>query len=57
MSHYAALESIVFMIGFVCLFNFRHERHRLSCLLASVGLMTPQELGLIRKIRLACEEA
>jgi hypothetical protein len=55
MSHYAALESIVFMIGFVCLFNFRHERHRLSRLLASVGLMTPQELDLIRKIQMACE--
>ena len=57
MSHYAALESIVFMVGFVCLFDFRHERHRLSGLLASLGLMTPQELDLIRKIHLACKEA
>ena len=57
MSHYAALESIVFMVGFVCLFDFRHERHRLSGLLASLWLMTPQELDLIRKIQLACKEA
>ena len=56
MSHYAALESIVFMVGFVLLFDSRHQRHRLSRLLASVGLMTPQELNLIRKIQLACEE-
>jgi hypothetical protein len=29
MSHYAALYAIDFMIGFVCLFDLRHQRHRL----------------------------
>jgi hypothetical protein len=56
MSHYAALYSIVFMIGFVCLFDLRHQRHRLCRLLDSLVLMTPAEVDLIRKIQLAGEE-
>lgn len=56
MSHYAALYSIVFMIGFVYLFDFRHQRHRLCRLLASVVLMTPTEVDLIRKIQASSEE-
>jgi len=57
MSHYAALHSIVFMMGFVYMFDLRHHRHRLCRLFDSVMLMTPQELDLIRKIQLAGEEA
>lgn len=57
MSHYAALNSIVFMIGFVYLFELQHRRHRFSRLLASITLMTPEELEHIRRIRAACEEA
>ena len=56
MPHYAALYSIVFMIGFVYLFDRQHQRRRFWRLLASVVLMTPEELDLIRKIRLADEE-
>jgi hypothetical protein len=56
MSHYAALDSIVFMIGFVCVFDLRHQRLRLSRLLASASLMTPEELARIRMIWSACEE-
>ena len=57
MSQYAALSSIVFMIGFVCLFDLRHQRRRLCRLLASVRLMSTQELDQIRKIQSACEES
>jgi hypothetical protein len=56
MSHYAMLYSIVFMIGFVYLFDRRHQRHRFWRVLASVVLMTPEEVDLIRKIQLADEE-
>jgi hypothetical protein len=56
MSHYATLYSIVFMIGFVYLFDRRHHRRRFWRLLASVVLMTPEEVDLIRKIQLADEE-
>jgi hypothetical protein len=56
MSHYAALYAIVFMIGFVCLFDLRHRRLRLCRLLDSLLLMTPAEVDLIRKIQSASEE-
>ena len=56
MSHYAALYSIVFMIGFVYLFDRRHQRHRFWRLLASVVLMAPEEVDLIREIQSADEE-
>ena len=56
MSHYATLYSIVFMIGFVYLFDRRHQRRRFWRLLTSVVLMTPEEVDLIRKIQLADEE-
>ena len=56
MPHYATLYSIVFMIGFVYLFDRRHQRRRFWRLLASVVLMTPEEVDLIRKIQLADKE-
>jgi len=57
MSHFAALHSIVFMIGFVSMFDLRHRRRRLQRLLASITLMTPEELDRIRRIQSACAEA
>ena len=57
MSHYVALNSIVFMIGFVYLFDLRHQRDWLRRLFDSVMLMSPEELDLIRKIQVAGEEA
>lgn len=56
MSHYAALYSIVFMIGFVCVFDLRHQRQRFCRLFASASLFTPEELERIRRIWSACEE-
>jgi hypothetical protein len=55
MAHFAALYSMVFMIGFVGVFELRHERCRLRRLLTSVALMTVDELDLIERIRVACE--
>jgi hypothetical protein len=44
------------MIGFVYLFDRRYQRRRFWRLVASVVLMTPVEVDLIRKIQLADEE-
>jgi hypothetical protein len=57
MQHYAALQSVVFMIGFVWLFDRQHQRHRLHRLFDTAALMTPQELEWIRRIQSACEDA
>jgi len=57
MSHYAALHSIVFMIGFVAVFDLHHQRRRFKRLLASITLMTPEEVDQIRRIQSACSEA
>jgi hypothetical protein len=57
MEHYAALFSIVCMIGFVAVFDLRHQRQRLGRLLRSFTLMSPEELEQIRMIWSACEEA
>jgi len=56
MSHYAALYSIVFMMAFVGTFDCHHRRGRFRRLLASITLMGPEELDLIRKIQAACSE-
>jgi hypothetical protein len=60
MEHFAALYSIVFMIGFVCVFDLRHIRNRRNRFLRmflTAGLMTTNDLDQIRKIQLACNEA
>lgn len=57
MTHYAALHSIVLMIGFVCMFDRRHKRQRFWRLFTSVALLTPVQLDQIRKIQTACGEA
>ena len=57
MPHIAALNSIVFMIGFVYLFDLLHRRKRFSRLFASMMLMSDQEVDRIRRIQDACAEA
>lgn len=56
MTHYAALYSIVFMIGFVCVFDLRHQRVRFWRMFTSTALMSAGELDQIRIIRSACDE-
>ena len=57
MPHFAALNSIVFMIGFVYLFDVLHRRRRFFKLFASMMLMSDQEVDRIRRIQAACAEA
>ncbi len=56
MEQHAALFSIVFMIGFVGVFDLRHQRQRLGRLFGSITLMSHDELEKIRMILSACEE-
>jgi hypothetical protein len=56
MSHFAALYSIVFMIGFLCLFDLRHSRIRFYRFFTTTALMGPDELDVLRRIQLACSE-
>ena len=56
MEQHAALFSIVFMIGFVGVFDLRHQRQRLGRLFSSITLMGQDELERIRMILSACEE-
>jgi len=57
MSHYAALDSIAFMIAFVCLFDVRRRRQRFWQMFASAALMSPAQVEQIRRIQSACGEA
>jgi hypothetical protein len=56
MSHFAALHSIIYMIGFVCLFDLRHARARFYRLFTTNALMNADELNTLRRIQLACAE-
>jgi hypothetical protein len=57
MTHYAALFSLVYMIAFVGVFDCGHKRRRIYRLIASVTLMSAEELERIRRIHSACLEA
>ena len=50
-SHFALL-SMVYMIGFVMLFDRMHYRHKLRCL----NLISHQELSRIQAIWFACQD-
>ena len=56
MTHYCALWSMVFMMSFVFLFDGVHQRGRLRRLLASINLMSSDELDQIRTTWAACQE-
>ena len=56
MSHYAALCALVFMIGFVSVFDVQHQRRRFRRLFESFALMSSDELDRIRRIQAACVE-
>ena len=55
-THYAALWSMVYMMSFVFLFDGVHKRGKLRRLLASVNLMSNDELGRIRATWSACQD-
>jgi hypothetical protein len=54
MTNYFALYSIIFMIGFVAVFDSLHQRNRL---LHSIPLFTSEELNRLQAIWRACEDS
>ena len=56
MQHYCALSSIIYMMGFVMVFESSHHRKRLERLFRSVNLFSPDELDQVRAIWAACQE-
>lgn len=55
MSHYCALFSLVFMMGFVALFDCLHV-DRNNSRFYKRGLMSREEIDLLRGILSACQE-
>jgi hypothetical protein len=56
MQHYCALSSIIYMMGFVMVFEGTHHRKRLERLFRSVNLFSPDEVDQVRAIWAACQE-
>ena len=55
MSHYSALFSVIFMIGFVGVFDRMHA-DRLNARFCKDRLISSGDLDQLRKILLACQE-
>ena len=55
MSHYCALLSLVFMIGFVALFDTRHLTG-LNTRFCKEGLMSQNEIEHLKSILFACQD-
>ena len=54
--HYYALLSVIFMMGFVCLFDCMHvEKWKIR--FCNDGLLSSDEIDRLRKIMLACQES
>jgi hypothetical protein len=56
MQHYCALSSIVFMMGFVIVFEGAHHRKRLERIFRTLNLFSQDELEQVRAIWVACQE-
>ncbi len=54
MTHFSALYSVIFMIGFVAVFDGLHYRHRL---LRSIRLFSSDELTRLQSIWEACQDS
>lgn len=57
MFNYCALSSIVYMMGFVFLFDGLHQRNRFTRLLRSISLCTPEEVSRVQAIWAACQDS
>jgi hypothetical protein len=57
MVNYSALSSIVFMMGFVFLFDGLHQRNRLTKLFRSISLCSPEEVNQVQAIWAACQDS
>jgi hypothetical protein len=56
MSHHCALLSLVYMMGFVMVFDGSHYRKKLNRLLSSVNLLSQEEVDRLQAIWAACQE-
>ncbi|HUA59830.1 MAG TPA: hypothetical protein VML19_13810 [Verrucomicrobiae bacterium] len=57
MAHYCALYSIVFMMGFVSVFDSFHRRKRFVRMLGSIQFLTVDEVCQLRAIWDACQDS
>ena len=57
MPNYYALSSIVFMMGFVFVFDGLHQRNRLMRLFRSLSFLTPDEVNQVQAIWAACQDS
>ena len=57
MPHYFALFSIVFMMGFVMVFDGLHRKNRLIRLFRSINLFSSDEVGRLQAIWEACQDS
>lgn len=57
MTHYVALDSVVFMIGFVVVFDGFHRKNRLSSLFRSISFLSPEEVNRVQAIWEACQNS
>ena len=56
MTHYFALHSLVFMMGFVAVFDGFHRKSRVTRILRSINLFTSDEVNRLQAIWEACQE-
>jgi hypothetical protein len=56
MTHFFALWSIVFMMGFVVTFDNIHHKNRLKQLISSLTLLSGDEVDQMRAIWCACQD-
>jgi hypothetical protein len=57
MLNYWALYSVVFMMGFVVVFDAFHRRKRLIRLFTTVNFLTTEEVDQLRAIWVACQDS
>lgn len=57
MPNFCALYSIVFMMGFVIVYDGLHTRNRLLRLFRSVSLLSSDEVNRLQAIWAACQDS
>jgi hypothetical protein len=56
MQHYYALASIIYMMGFVIVFEGTHYRQKMERLFRSISFLSPDEVDQVRAIWAACQD-
>lgn len=57
MPNYCALYSVVFMMGFVVVFDALHRKKRFIRLFQTVGFLSTDEVNQVRAIWAACQDS